>query len=1572
MEFLNKIYVKAVDQVSPNQGETFLKLKSTGEFVKATAISWSELSDISVFGRTIAGAVPAPGGTGTTKFLREDGTWQAPVSSGGTWGSITGTLSSQTDLQTALNAKQAVGNYLRLLTSGGDIIPYLAGTDPNSYLTGAFYSAGSNSPNNTNSNILSLTANSANIFQLGSPYNDQSFYVRSKISNTWYPWRKVWTDEDFTFSSINNWNTAFDWGNHASAGYVPNSISISAGDHLSGGGQLNSDLTLNLRPSVNSWISDNQELQRLYFGNNTSSNGVILRTHNNGSLQYRNAANTIVWAVNINGSLVNGTVPWARLSGIPSTFTPSAHTHSEYVLKSGDTMTGSLNTTSVNLSYGATFNNGSTKFLLYNNPGVNVLYMRDTTNGQMLTTWERTRFLVNQNLAVSGDTTFSGDVNLGTRIMSTLDNSPLLQVFNGDESYVGSNGRANLTLASSNNPRYRDLSGTYFNIWNEKNLPDYRNYGLGINTANVLDTSLHSLTHTQFFSHSTGQAPIDSAEGNQSLGIHMNSPWGRGQISIANLGSNIGEIYVRASSSNTGTTGFTAWRKLLSESNHSHRTDTANDSRYVQRTGDTMTGTLVNTVAQNSWAFQGQTSSVNPSGLWFSGTTARILLRDSSGVIKTMLAASGDNSSNVINGNTIWHAGNLTQTSINNWNTAYNWGNHASAGYLTSLPGHLLEDHVGAGVSNVNALPTATTGRIGYRTFNSAALNRPVASNNANGVLTMISHSGPYGKQIAFGDTEDLYIRKFVNATSFSPWRKLWHDGNFIPGSYVAKSGDTMTGSLSIRTGGLILERAFNSNAIWFTSGTDQNHVLWNDHHGGPITRGAGGIGFDGIIWNTYRGIFLKGGTGGSQNLIVASNSSGNTNDHTVSLYASNVVRLQTSTSGVNVTGVISATGGNSTNWNTAFGWGNHSTQGYALANGSNASGTWNAGSLGITSLDTRAVNDTPADKTSRRISFDFKNNTAVGTPPVNASGTYAHIITIAGWNTNESSGGWPTQLSVGTLGIAYRQATSATTWSNWNTFWHAGNFNPATKADTGGGNATGTWGIGISGNAATATILQTTRTINGASFNGLSNIETTEWIHSGRDFPNGTLVTSSINYNVTNGDPWILEIKGNSYGGRVPFDIQLQGYIYYNTMINFGGLSNGISLSGLVALNVGGNLCFWWPSQSYWQGFNVRVYTAQSGRAQNKVVSITGTTKPAGTKEIAFPIDSVIRQSLHSTNYNSYSPTLTGGGASGTWGVNITGSVNTTGDQSILTTENGTTGAWRGRILSRNSSSDRSVFIGHHGLNAGVFAHNSPLNGWADLYVNTVNGTTGGIVRLPSQVLINGSQAWHAGNLNPSTYITLSGAQTFTGTKTMGSQVALVANNYGRGVFGLYSAVRYQHVWSMGAAYKTSDDGASFGNMYGLTYTHTNIGTGTNQAIAGLSHQLQHRTNGTLTAAIGTGIWTSGNVTAYSDISVKTNLEKIPNALYKIMQINGYTYDRTDYKIDPVTGEMPETRQAGVVAQEVEKVLPEVVCGPEGNKSVAYGNMVSLLIEGIKEQQVQIEKMKIEIDNLKLNNKVN
>ena len=107
------------------------------------------------------------------------------------------------------------------------------------------------------------------------------------------------------------------------------------------------------------------------------------------------------------------------------------------------------------------------------------------------------------------------------------------------------------------------------------------------------------------------------------------------------------------------------------------------------------------------------------------------------------------------------------------------------------------------------------------------------------------------------------------------------------------------------------------------------------------------------------------------------------------------------------------------------------------------------------------------------------------------------------------------------------------------------------------------------------------------------------------------------------------------------------------------------------------------------------------------------------------------------------------------------------------------------------------------------------------------------------------------------------------------------------------------------------------------------------------------------MTLDANSNLTAAGNVTAYSDINLKKDIEVIPNALDKVSQIRGVTYQRKDLDVP---------RQSGVIAQEVEKVLPEVVMeDPTGTKSVAYGNLVGLLIEAIKELKAEVETLKQE-----------
>jgi len=161
------------------------------------------------------------------------------------------------------------------------------------------------------------------------------------------------------------------------------------------------------------------------------------------------------------------------------------------------------------------------------------------------------------------------------------------------------------------------------------------------------------------------------------------------------------------------------------------------------------------------------------------------------------------------------------------------------------------------------------------------------------------------------------------------------------------------------------------------------------------------------------------------------------------------------------------------------------------------------------------------------------------------------------------------------------------------------------------------------------------TSVLNGLTIGGRTALNTAYYLyHSNRDFASGTLVQTNIDYSVTNGDPFILEITGNSYGALIPFDIQVQGYIYANTIINSAGISNGTNISGLRAINFNGNLCFWWPRQSYWQGFNVKVYSAYATYPENRVTSITDSGQPTTSKQYDF----AIYQSFHTGNISLFS----------------------------------------------------------------------------------------------------------------------------------------------------------------------------------------------------------------------------------------------------------------------------------------------------------------------------------------------
>jgi hypothetical protein len=477
-----------------------------------------------------------------------------------------------------------------------------------------------------------------------------------------------------------------------------------------------------------------------------------------------------------------------------------------------------------------------------------------------------------------------------------------------------------------------------------------------------------------------------------------------------------------------------------------------------------------------------------------------------------------------------------------------------------------------------------------------------------------------------------------------------------------------------------------------------------------------------------------------------------------VTLNYNGAARVASTSAGVTITGAVTATGGNSTNWNTAHGWGNHASAGYGVkSTNESVSGRWTF-TNGIGAVRVDGVYVTPTTYLYGT-QWKFTEQAQLNSPP--GSGSWRHVLNIQTWSQHSSS--YPSyQMSFGSGAIGVRQSTSNTAWGAWKTL--------ATTDGTVANATNATTAASCTGNSATATLASTV-TVNSS--------------------------TSAAWYDV-------LWASGNTVYGQSNVEI--------------------------------------YPNGGYLRAVYLNMTHGSTTRNSDSVF-FSGTS------------DGYIRKN-DATGFRSSLnvPTRTGGNASGTWGINITGSAATATDSTKLPLAGGT---MTGLIIGRVSN------------------------------VSTI------------------ATANDSGSISVRGNTTRPAVMSFHRAGAYAVNFGLSNSNVME--LGGWSAGTIKHSWDMAGNY---------------------------------------------TAV--------GNVTAYSDIKLKDNIELIPDAVSKVQQLRGVTFDRNDFVPDAETGVMPETRQAGVIAQEVQKVLPEVVTETnDGTLTVAYGNMVGLLIEAIKEQQAQIDELK-------------
>jgi hypothetical protein len=276
-----------------------------------------------------------------------------------------------------------------------------------------------------------------------------------------------------------------------------------------------------------------------------------------------------------------------------------------------------------------------------------------------------------------------------------------------------------------------------------------------------------------------------------------------------------------------------------------------------------------------------------------------------------------------------------------------------------------------------------------------------------------------------------------------------------------------------------------------------------------------------------------------------------------------------------------------------------------------------------------------------------------------------------------------------------------------------------------------------------------------------------------------------------------------------------------------------------------------------------------------------------------------------------------------------------------------------------------------------------------ANLPAGTISGssqvTYANISSIPAGIVSGSSQT--ITNLNSAAPGVISGSSQLSGTTitnltitnlSVVNETASVIFTSGSNRFGDFSDDTHQFTGSVQISGSFSIVGASTATSY--TGIHNGTINATNGVVSGSSQvTLSSTTGGGTSAAVQFGslgigmaasvttgrIDATNDIVAYSssDIRFKENIIAIETPLDKISKIGGYTYD---WKQENHIEHGYEGNDVGVIAQEIEAVLPQLVQTREnGYKAVKYDKLVALLIEGIKEQQKQINDLTSKVNSL-------
>jgi hypothetical protein len=498
------------------------------------------------------------------------------------------------------------------------------------------------------------------------------------------------------------------------------------------------------------------------------------------------------------------------------------------------------------------------------------------------------------------------------------------------------------------------------------------------------------------------------------------------------------------------------------------------------------------------------------------------------------------------------------------------------------------------------------------------------------------------------------------------------------------------------------------------------------------------------------------------------------------------------------------------------------------------------------------------------------------------------------------------------------------------------------------------------SGNAATATALETARTIGGVSFDGTANITLPGVNSSGNQDTSGNAATATALATARN-----IALAGDVVGnanfdgtGNISITAAVQDDSHNHVISNVDGLQTALDGKTTTARTIS-------AGSGLTGGGDLTANRTISHADTSSQASLTALTGAAVVSDI--DVDTY----GHVTGLATRNITLAN--------LGYTGETNATADQTI-TAGSGLTGGGTGNVTLSHSDTSSQASVNNSGatviqdVTLDTYGHVTGLASKALSYTDVgaqVAGTYNTVIGTDSDINTSGS------TIIDNIFVT-DGVITSMGTRTLtlgdlgytgATNANYITNNNqltnGAGyttnvgdITGVTAGTNLTGGGSSGSVTLNVTASPSFTDVYvddqifstGDTNTYLQFHAADQwRVVVGGSERLEVKNS-------SPHVLVSGDLNSTSDIRLKDDIKPIENALSDVCKLEGVSFNWKD------TG----TKATGFIAQQVEPILPDLVSTSEddGIKSVNYIGLIGHLVEAIKEQQVQIDELKAQLNS--------